>query len=238
MIKFRLVRYFTLASLAAFLAVVVLLALVQRNIAIGNMISQAQSNNVDLARTFANSLWDDFRPFVLEAGAADPGSLPEAPQQIELRRQVLDLMRGLSVVKVKVYDLAGLTVFSTDSTQIGENKHDNAGFISARGGGVASELTHRDAFSAFEETIEDRDVLSSYIPIVNPRSGLLEGVFEIYTDVTPFLADIQSMTWTLVGVVVAALVFLFAVLFLIVRRADHILGQQAEARWWPGWRTN
>jgi hypothetical protein len=69
------------------------------------------------------------------------------------------------VVKIKVYNLEGVTVFSTELAQIGESKLDNAGFLAARSGVVASELTHRETFSAFEQEISDRDVFSSYVPI-------------------------------------------------------------------------
>lgn len=58
---------------------------------------------------------------------------------------------------------------------------------------MATELTHRDSFSAFEETIEDRDVLSSYIPIRRgDATAQVEGVFEVYSDVTFLLAEVKT----------------------------------------------
>lgn len=62
-------------------------------------------------------------------------------------------MRGVEVLKVKIYDLSGLTAFSTEAAQIGDDKSGNAGFLSARRGHVVSELSHRDTFSAFEQEI-------------------------------------------------------------------------------------
>src|SRR3546814_8297496 len=70
-------------------------------------------------------------------------------------------LRDLSILKIKIYDLNGLTVYSSDPGQIGEDKSGNNGFLAARTGHRASELTHRDTFSAFEQTVEDHDVLSS-----------------------------------------------------------------------------
>src|SRR3972149_4856989 len=99
-------------------------------------------------------------------------------------------MQGLSVIKVKIYNLEGMTVFSTQESQIGEDKSENAGFLAALNGGFASELTHRDTFSAFEGEIEDRDVISSYVPIQRGDASV-EGVFEIYDDVTPLLENIS-----------------------------------------------
>lgn len=226
--KFRLVRYFTLASLLAFVAVVAVLGYVQRSIAIDNMITMEESTNVELAITFSNSLWDEFLPFVRKAGDLNKDELQSAPEQTVLLKEVLGMMRGLAVVKVKVFDLDGLTVFSTQASQIGDDKSNNAGYLSAVKGITASELTHRDTFSAFESVIEDRDVLSSYVPIYSPRTKQIEGVFEVYRDVTPFLAEIKAMTWTVLGVVLGSLALLYTVLFLIVKRADSIIKQQAE----------
>ncbi len=57
-----------------------------------------------------------------------------------LRKQVAErgllaktaaLMRDSEAIKVKVYNLEGLTVFSSDPKQIGEDKRTNPGFIAA-----------------------------------------------------------------------------------------------------------
>jgi len=139
-------------------------------------------------------------------------------------------MSGIPVVKIKIYNLSGLTVFSTEEKQIGEDKSNNAGYLSARSGKAASELTHRDTFSAFEQTIENRDLISSYIPVRRSEGGSVEGVFELYYDVTPFLQKIKQTQEVVVIGVVLLLGFLYGVLFLIVRRADRIIKRQDGER--------
>lgn len=145
-------------------------------------------------------------------------------------------MEGLSVVKVKIYNLDGLTVFSTDPNQIGEDKSTNAGFLAARAGQVASELTHRDTFSAFEDTIVDRDIISSYVPIRSSDSGTsIDGVFEVYDDITPLLDRIEQTQKWIFGVVSVTLAILYGVLLFIVRQADveikrRRLGLELEVR--------
>jgi hypothetical protein len=122
-----------------------------RRIAVSDLVALGESKNVALTQAFANSLWPQFAPFVASATGLSGDEIRAQPETAQLRQAVMALMQDLSVVKVKVYDLAGLTVFSTQASQIGEDKRTNAGFRAARAGKVASELTHRDTFSAFED---------------------------------------------------------------------------------------
>ncbi|MGH7929772.1 MAG: sensor histidine kinase, partial [Candidatus Binatia bacterium] len=140
-------------------------------------------------------------------------------------------MHGVSVVKVKIYDLKGRTVFSTEAKQIGENKASNAGFLAAQSGDVISEITHRDTFSAFEGVIENRDLISSYIPIRRGRSGLpVEAVFELYQDITPLLKRLEETQRLLTLGVIVVLGCFYLMLMFIVRRADGIMKRQEIER--------
>jgi len=225
---FRLVRYFSIASLIGFAIVTAALALFFRTTAISGLVVLGESKNVALTRSFANALWPQFAPFVAEASGLNLQELRNHPQIARLDEAVRTQMSGLSVLKVKVYDLNGLTVFSSETAQIGEDKSNNAGFQAARRGEVATELTRRDTFSAFEGVVEDRDVISSYVPIYGP-SGEIEGVFEIYDDVTPLVERINRTEIMVIGGVVGMLALLYVALFFIVRRAERIIHQQNAA---------
>jgi PAS domain S-box-containing protein len=226
---FHLVRYFSITSLIAFVSVTVVLAVFYRQTAINDLIALRESNNVALTQMFANSLWSEFHDFVSEAGEIDPEALRDHPDIARLREAVLAHMAGLTVVKVKVYDLNALTVFSTEAAQIGEDKSGNAGYLAAREGQVATELTHRDTFSAFEQMISDRDVISSYVPIQR-SGGEIEGVFEIYDDVTILLDRLEATQFNILMGVVMILTMLYGALFLIVQRGDNIIQEQALER--------
>jgi two-component system NtrC family sensor kinase len=318
--RFQLVRYFTIASLAMFGLVAAVLthfqgvasaffedvqsqqnqffsqvqqdfAKQQDQAALRDLLSIHESGNVNLTRLFANALWEkDFAPFVAKAQSIDveacrampdiqepSGKAKQSPekkacftdvgQKIQafkefkaLDAKVFDSMKKSTVFKIKVFDLRGITVYSSEHKQMGEDKLGNAGWKGAAVDGKAtSELTHRDKFSAFEGVVENRDLISSYLPVLAPGSEKIVGVFEVYSDVTPFLGQIKN-TSTLIkkaaatnqtkveqvasdsaaevnrnatqlfAIVVGMLVLLFVSLFAIVRRADQIIVQQSQER--------
>jgi hypothetical protein len=145
--------------------------------------------------------------------------LREHPTIRQLDEDTRLQIKGLPVVKVKVFDLTGRTVFSTDSTQIGDNKSDSSGFLKARSGQVISQLDHRETFQALDSTLQDSHLLSSYIPIDGGNSdSQVVGVFELYTDVTPLLDRIQQTKWDIVLGSLVILAVLYLILFLFVRR--------------------
>ncbi|MGH7771240.1 MAG: GAF domain-containing protein [Candidatus Binatia bacterium] len=223
---FKLLRYFSIAGFISTVIVAALLAIFYRQLAVKDLVRLKESENIALTQSFANSLWPHSVPLVATARGLRDDELRTHPEIAKLRQAVVAMMKGLPVVKVKVYDLTGLTVFSTEARQIGEDKSKNAGFLLARSGDVASELTHRDTFSAFEQTIENRDIISTYIPIRLGLTDPVEAVFEVYSDVTPFLQDMRRSQAMVVITVTVILTVLYFVLFFIVRHADKIIKRQ------------
>lgn len=212
-------RFAVLAGLIVVVAFISL-ALLHRHMTKTDLYASAERNNVALTRSFSNVTWPRFAGFLESAHELSAAELRNHQTTQELRQSILSQMRGLSVVKVKIYDLSGLVVFSTDTNQIGEDKSGNVGFISARGGRVASELTHRDTFSAFEQVVANRDVLSSYIPI-ETASGRVEGVFEIYYDVTELLDRIRTSQLVQALIAGATLLVLYILLIIVVWRSER-----------------
>ncbi|MBE0474577.1 sensor domain-containing diguanylate cyclase [Rhodoferax sp.] len=227
---FKMLRRFATVSLAAFVVVAVLLGYAFRTLSVDALINGYQSEHVSHAKIIANELWDDhFGPLVQSVADKPAAQLYAADQIPELHQEVLRLLKGTKIYKIKVYDLQGRTVYSTDLEQIGVDKSDNAGVQAGLRGLNSSQLVHKHQLSAFEGELQERDVIESYIPRHDPLTGKVSGVFEIYRDATTVLAEVDQRQWLLVTAVILLLTLLYLAVFIIVKKAhDQIVAQNLE----------
>lgn len=228
---FNLTRYFSTLSFALMAVAAGALTYHYRHTAYEQLLHHEQNRAEELAQVLENSLWPHFQSLLDPGkGAADPVQRARVANT-RLREALGDMMRGTTVLKIKLYTRDGITAFSTDPLQIGENKSGNGGFRGALRGTPVSELTHRNEFDTFEGTLQDRDVISTYVPIYSFEDGQsrIVGVFEVYQDVTRFVeAADRHLLWITLGVV-GVLALLYLVQFVLVRRAQTFLRVQAGA---------
>lgn len=223
---FPLQRYFSIASFIALGLVTAVLFYFNRQIALEQVVAMGERGNVALAQLFANSLWPRFSPYVKSVSGLSGDALRERSETSLIFQASSRLAKDLPVLKLKIYDLSGLTVFSSEPNQIGEDKSDNVGYMSvASGGGPASKLSQRGKFSAFSGVMSDVALVETYVPVRNDE-GQLEGVFELYSDVTPMVQRIDQAQFQLSLVFVFLFLVLYAILFLIVHHANTILRSQ------------
>jgi signal transduction histidine kinase len=254
-----------------------------------DLLATHEAGHVNLTRVLANVLWSrDIAPLLARAerlpisecqalaeigtagttGSANPrqdcfaalgARIKALPGFAALDAKAYETMKASNVFKIKVFDLRGITVYSSEHSQVGEDKAGNLGWKSAMSGQPASELTHRDRFSTFEGVVENRDLISSYLPVRAPGSDMVVGVFEIYSDVTPLLeqigrastrianmtaahqsrveqtaqANVQkvetSSQWFLL-IVGSLLMLLYFALLLLVRNGQRLIDRQARAQ--------
>jgi diguanylate cyclase (GGDEF)-like protein len=227
---FKLLRYFSLTSFVSVVFVAAILAMFYRELAVHSLIAMGEANNRAVTRLLANSVWPKLVPYLATADLLPTEQLDEHPDRESFAAALAQNLRGLTVGKVRVYDMGGRTVFSTDPKQIGEDKSSNAGFLAAKLGGITSELTHRDKTSGVEGVVETADLLSTYIPVRRTTDNAVGAVFEVYDDVTPFVARIERTQWMVALGVFSLLCVLYGVLFVIVRHADGVIQRQYRQR--------
>jgi diguanylate cyclase (GGDEF)-like protein/PAS domain S-box-containing protein len=225
--EFKLLRYFTTTSLVAFIVVAGLLGYVFRTLSVSAMLGEYEHQHTNIAKLLANQIWDrHFDKFIIETEGKTASEVKQMPQIPLINKEMTLLLKGSSIFKIKLYNRLGVTVFSTDPKQIGEDKSKNSGFIAAMRGRAESKLTHRDTFSAFEGEVQNRDLVESYVPLNDPFSGKIVGVSEIYGDATHSLVYIGERQLYIFATVVSLLALLYLALFVIVRRAQDLITRQ------------
>jgi len=227
---FRLLRYFSLGSLAAIVVATGVLVVLYQRLAVSDLIEAQETHHVALARVSANVLWPQFSAFIASSGDLDSASLKSHPEAVQLYSAVMRDLAGTRVLKLKIYDLAGRTVFSTEVGQVGEDGSNNAGFLSAREGEPATAIEHHRRFVAFGKVLQNVEVASSHIPILKAGSRTLDGVFEVSSDISAQLQRINKTRNDVLLRVSTVLTALYLALFIIVRHADGVIQRQEAQR--------
>ncbi|MDD2743741.1 MAG: EAL domain-containing protein [Rhodocyclaceae bacterium] len=222
---FNLSRYFSTLSFILIVLAAGLLGPLYRYISIGQMKTLAEDRNMAMTQVFKNSFGSELLGMIRNSVGRDGVFLHQTSGDQALRDRVVRLLDNTGVVRIKLYNRLGVTIFSTEASQIGQNKLNNPGFQAAIGGKVLSELMQRDDIDAIKGDGVKMDVVATYTPIVG-ESMAVEGVFEIYQDVSPFVLSLnRALGWVTVGLI-AVLASLYLMQYLLVRRAQGILREQ------------
>ncbi|MEA5514171.1 ATP-binding protein [Nodularia sp. UHCC 0506] len=226
--RFKLLQNFSIVSLLSFTLAIAWLTGFYRQKAVKNLVNIKEENNVIITKILANNLWTEYGSFLLSTKTLSDQELVADPRISQIHRAVLLQVQGSSIAKVKIFDLQGRTIFSTELAQIGDVAKSPA-FQAAKSGQVASDIGYRDTFTALTSNIENRHLLASYIPIYDQQTNKeMLGVFEVYTDVTPWLQQIESTQSSIFIRISLIFGVLYIVLFVFVSRADALLKKQYQ----------
>ena len=227
---FRLLRYFSIASLASIILAAIALGTFHELSEKSQLLRFGESQNIKLAQDFSHHIWPQFRSFANTAKLIDPDTLRHHPELAKLTLSVHEAVRNTATVEVGIYQLDGRKLFSTSAAQIGMGDNGNPGFLSAKRGRVFSEINHYDQSASLDGEVANRDVLSSYIPVRSSEIAPIDGVMMIATDITDLVASNVRQQRLVTASVVAVLAALYGLLFFIVRHADHVIRKQYAQR--------
>lgn len=221
--RYALTRNFSIASLVLTVIVAAALSWSYQYLALRDLTHLAEDRNVALTQAFSNSLWPRFSPLLTAGTQAD--DLRVQAERDGLYGLAKTQMVNTEVIKIKIYGLNGITLFSSDPKQTGEDKSNNSAYLAALTGRVTSGIAHRDMFDAFEGTRTDLDVISTYLPIFDAQKQVT-AVFEIYSDVTDLVARLESTRLLVGGAVLSLLSLLYLLQYIFVGRAQGVIDHQ------------
>ena len=224
---FNLSRYFATLSLILIGLAVGLLGLMYREISIRQITTLAEERNIAMAQVLHNVYGPPLAGLMASSVGKERALPGDAEETQALQTGVVALLHGTAVDQVNIYNRLGAPIFSSDPALAGEVRLYHPGFKSALGGVVFSELIRRNDREAIDGPGTEPWLLASYVPIFGEGKAV-DGVFEFQQDVTPFMASFRHTLWAVMAIVIAILALLFFMQFLVVRRAQGILHEQAK----------
>jgi two-component system, sensor histidine kinase and response regulator len=225
---FKLMRYFSLTSAAIIAVITFLFVGAYHSHQTSELFATAQKRNIQLGGILANVIVSRHGDFLASADGIDGSRLRSQTEIVAIDMQLRELTTNLSVLKVKIYNPAGLTLYSSDPSQLGIDRSAKRDFANvARTGLSAGRVSHREIFHGLQGEVHNVDIFESAIPI-RGRSGETRLVLEIYSDITQQVTDIRRRRFDVASMTVLAFGALYCALLLIVRRAERSLRNQYE----------
>jgi signal transduction histidine kinase/ActR/RegA family two-component response regulator len=183
-----------------------------------SVLETTAASNLAITQLIATEVWPKLASLLpnAEVDAEGARSNPNLPAIDAIVRQ---FSPHTDIVKLKIFDLKGVTLYSSEAHQIGEDKSATSGFRSALQGKPISELSYRDSFMSFDGALQQRNLVSSYVPVV--RDGQLHSVVEIYTDRTREIEMTEQQLSDLLRKLVAVFLLLFIILLAIFHQTER-----------------
>nr|WP_228702886.1 EAL domain-containing protein [Marinobacter gelidimuriae] len=222
---FRLKYYFSIVSLIAIVTSAAILSSYYYRTTVEQLTELEERNYLALTHTIANILWPQYSDFLKNAESLSRSELVKHPLSKSLHNDLAQMVQGLVILKIKIFDTKGKVLFSTNLTQTGTIKPiDYPGSQVALTGNAISNMSDRDKFIRIDGSeVTNRTVLSSYLPIKKGSENEIVGVIEIYSDVTQSMSSIESKLFRFISIILLILGILYWVLYLFVAKADKML---------------
>lgn len=227
---FKLTRYFAVVALVAVIIASIAIGLAFRYVAERNIHASGEQQNAILGKSITNALWPNIKMWI------NPTEKKISGFDREFIFPLIDsilrpLLTELPVVKVKIFNEAGLTLYSTTPSEFGELKSvDYPNLMLAIQTGVVSKLSQREKFVGLAGPMENVYIVSTYLPLGDARDQSVKAVIEIYTDVTQLVHAMQATQIELFVYAFGVLFVVYLVLLLFVRRADSAIKLHSRER--------
>ncbi|MBK6636606.1 MAG: response regulator [Rhodocyclaceae bacterium] len=190
------------------------------------VVDSTAASNVAITAIFANHAWEGIDP-LLPKGTVDEAGAKANPNLPAIDAIVRRFVDNTDIVKVKIFNLEGRTIYSSYAKQLGEDKASTSGFRGASAGRPTTEMSFRESFIGFDGEIRKGHIVSSYLPVL--RSGQIVAIAEIYTDRTYEVDASNRQLDELLRELIAIFLGLFVVLLVFFRQVDKLRQRHTES---------
>jgi len=236
---FNLLRYFSIYSIAIILTLTAILSFVlvvrQKNIMIGQSLHMIEEATHQLNHQMINNI-----TFSVNEKTGYKTIDRKQLKYDQLDKIIRDFLNAYSdLMKVKVYDREGYTIYSTEKKDEGKINTSNL-FRSALKKNVVSEFVKKaedHLVPAEKSKFHKLDILEVYVPVTmyidhegdkKHRNEIVIGVFKIYRDMGPLIHEVEVESFKISFLMLMFMIILSIFLQIILRRANMIINKQNE----------
>ncbi|MDO8294292.1 MAG: EAL domain-containing protein [Gallionella sp.] len=240
--RFPLLRRISITSLLATLITATLLIFLYRQDQLAEHGQIAAQENEKTAIHLIQLMDGQITAYVAATAGLDTQAL-RTNSGIAPFNAILNTVREHDILKLKLYNPSGVTIFSSVPDDIGGTSRNPEIPKKALASGTQHRLEFRDTFRTPAGDIRDRNILATYVPLTHAEKRI--GVLEIYADITPSFDRIYAKTVNIALIIFGAFAALYATLFLSAFRADRAIAEwqktvadnnrkltESEARLW------
>lgn len=216
--KFSMLRRFSIASLIAMLFTATTLVLFYRYDQISENDKIVAQESSRIAARLLYMLDKQITALITASDGLNKSGLQQNPK-IPIITATLNQSAEPDMLKLKIFNLSGTTVYSTVNSEIGKPSSNPDRLANAIRGEDECHSSFRETFQATNGSLHDLYVSERYLPVIH--AGKTIGAFEIYADTTPTFSRIKTNTIRIAFIVLSAFLLLYFALFFYVRRMDH-----------------
>jgi diguanylate cyclase (GGDEF)-like protein len=229
-LKFKGLRLFSVSSVLVVAIGAALLAMFQYQTAVDRHIESVERKNILVAQSIRTVLWHQFRMTssmddqTAAAQQDHPSQTTDANshdnhQQLGLPADIGGLLQPLltrsAVKKFKIYNIDGITLYSTRPEEIGQSHGWSPGLQQAKTGRPHSVvLTNEESHELLDR---ESEYVETYFPLFAYPASEIIGVFEIYADVGQELTAIRMRQKKEAGALALVILLMFALVAFVNR---------------------
>lgn len=183
-----------------------------------------------LTKSYANSMWASHAGFVQSAASLKREELQSSDEIRHIHRDLRMLLRGVNILNVTLLDVSGLVVYSTNAEQIGDLQFADSHFRSARNGKVISTLAYHDVYKTNRGELQERHIVTSYVPIRILDAAPVEGIIAIDSDTTHLISAMYTQQIRSIGWLILLMSLIYMLMWVFTKRSDSLIHEQQLQR--------
>ncbi len=224
--QYPLLLQFSMISLMAMLIIATGLVFLYRQDQLAEHNKIVAQSNEKAAIHLMELLDQQINILVTTSYGLDTQALQTNPN-VGLITAALETVRERDVLKLKIFNLSGTTIYSSVKSEIGGTSKHPDKLTRALSGEVIPQQGLRDTFTSTNGELHNVYVASVYMPL--NYTGKRIGAFEVYTDATSFFEHVKANTIRIPLIVFGAFVLLYGTLFFSLLRADRAVAEWQKA---------